>query len=154
MSVMRDVLLFMMICLPVTFGTASAETLVLNDGSVIHGDIKTLQGDVYIVESESLGTVRVRKQDVRTISHNDESAPQLQEEQADLQAIQSRITQNPDIFSMIRALQSDPEVQAVLSDPEVMRAIASGDFATLMSHPKIIGLTSNARMREIIEEVR
>jgi hypothetical protein len=147
----------------VVCGPASAETLTLNDGSVIQGDIKSLQNDVYTVETNSLGTVRVRKQDVRSIDHTDDAERSLPASrpgggspagQADLQAMQSRMMQSPDLFSMIEALQNDPEVQAVLSDPETMRALASGDIATLMSHPGIIALTTNAQMREIIEEVR
>jgi hypothetical protein len=32
--------------------------------------------------------------------------------------------------------------------------MTSGDFAKLMNHPKIIALTGNPRIREIIEEVQ
>ena len=153
----------MIAALSVVYGLASAATLTLNDGSVIQGEIETLQNDVYTVETDSLGTVRVRKQDVRSIDHSDDSprsSPARSRtngsppDQADLQAMQSRMMQNPNLFSMIEALQSDPEVQAVLSDPEIMSAVASGDFQTLMSHPKIIELTKNAQMREVIEAAR
>lgn len=146
----------------VTCGSASAETLMLNDGSVIRGDIKTLQDDVYTIETDSLGTIRVRKQDVRVIDRNDEaelgppvlsSIDESPPEQADLQAIQSRMMQIPDLFSMIEALRSDPDMQAVLSDPEILNALASGDFATLMNNPKIIALTGNAKVRDVIEKV-
>lgn len=135
---------------------------MLNDGSVIRGDIKTLQDDVYTIETDSLGTIRVRKQDVRVIDRNDEaelgppvlsSIDESPPEQADLQAIQSRMMQIPDLFSMIEALRSDPDMQAVLSDPEILNALASGDFATLMNNPKIIALTGNAKVRDVIEKV-
>jgi hypothetical protein len=61
--------------------------------------------------------------------------------------------QSPNLFSMILGLQSDPDVQAVLADPDIMSALASGDYATLMNHPKIIALTSNAKVRDVIDEV-
>jgi hypothetical protein len=143
-------------------GQTSAETLVLNDGSVIQGEIKTLRDGVYTIQTESLGTVRVRKEDIRAIELGDESASTStvpppdsgSVRQAELQAMQSRMMQIPDLFSMIQALQNDPEVQAVLTDPEIMAAMTSGDFAKLMNHPKIIALTGNPRIREIIEEVQ
>ena len=144
-------------------GSASAATLVLKDGTVIHGEIETLQNDVYTVKTESLGTVRVRKQAVRTIDHSGASTMGSTvasstngpfPEQAELQAMQSRMMQNPNLISMILALQSDPELQAILADPEIMSAIASGDYAALMNHPKIIALTLNAKVREVIEEAR
>jgi hypothetical protein len=134
-----------------------AATLVLKDGAVIHGEIETLQGDVYTVKTALLGTVRVRKQDVRSIDHGGEptepsggSSPA----RADLEAMQSRMLQSPGLLSMIQSLQSDPEVQAVLADPEIVEALASGNYAVLMNHPKIIALTRNAKMREIIDEAR
>ena len=154
--------LFVMVTSLAPSGSASAATLVLKDGAVIHGEIETLQDDVYTVKTDSLGTVRVRKPDIRTIDHSDSSTigspvgstKGSPPEQADLQAMQSRIMQSPNLFSMILGLQSDPDVQAVLADPEIMSALASGDYATLMNHPKIIALTSNAKVREVIDEVR
>ncbi len=64
------VCLFVIATLLAPYGSASAATLVLKDGAVIHGEIETLQDDVYTVKTDSLGTVRVRKQDVRTIDHS------------------------------------------------------------------------------------
>ena len=142
-----------------TGGSALAETLVLKDGTVIHGEIKTLQDDIYTVETDSLGTLRVPKQNVRTIDQGEErtagspvngSSP----EQAELQAMQSRMVQNPSLLAMILSLQNEPEVQAVLADPQIAEAIASGNIAALLNHPKIIALTSNANVRDVIEEAQ
>ena len=71
-----------------------------------------------------------------------------------LQAVRSRLTQNPDLLSLIQGLQNDPEVQAVLADPEIMSAICAGNYAPLMNHPMIIALTRNAKVREVIDEVK
>jgi len=154
---------FVIATLLISYVSASAETLVLRDGTVIHGEIKTLEDDVYTVETDSLGTVRVRKQDVRTIDHSGGTTTESSvgsptngssPDPTELRAIQSRIMENPGLISMIQALQSDPEVQAVLADPEIMSAMASGNYAVLMNHPKIIALTRNARIREVIDEAR
>ena len=158
-----SVCLFVMAASFASSGSASAATLVLKDGAVIHGDIETLQDDVYTVKTDSLGTVRVRKQDVRTIDHSGGTTTESSvgsptngssPEPTELRAIQSRIMQNPGLIPMIQALQSDPEVQAVLADPEIMSAMASGNYAVLMNHPKIIALTRNAKIREVIDEAR
>jgi len=142
---------------------AFAATLVLQDGSVIHGEIESLQRDVYTVKTDALGTVRVRKQDIRTIDHSAVPAVRSSAEsssnssligQAEVQALQSRMLQNPNLLSMIQALQSDPEVQAVLADPEIISAMASGDYAALMIHPKIVALSGNTKLRELIDQVQ
>lgn len=148
------VLLFGLAALLAPYGAVSAATLVLKDGAVIHGEIETLRDDVYTVRTETLGTVQVRKQDVRTIDHGGESAAESSPESAELQAMQLRMAQNAELLPMIQALQSDPEVQAVLADPEIVSAIASGNYAVLMNHPKIIALTRNAKMREIIDQAK
>lgn len=158
------VLLSMLAAVSILYGTASAATLVLNDGTVIRGDIKTLQDDVYTVETESLGTLRVRKQNIRTIDHDGgqptgsptSGSPTSGSpaNAAALQATQLRILQDPGMLSMIQSLQNDPEVQAVLADPEIASALASGNFAALMSNPKIIALTSNSNVREVVDEVQ
>ena len=62
--------------------------------------------------------------------------------------------QSPDLLSMIQALQTLPELQAVLADPEIMNAVMSGNYAALMNHPKIIALTRNEKMREVIDEAQ
>ena len=140
-------------------GPASAETLELNDGTVIHGEIKSLQNGVYTVETDALGTVRVPKQNVRTIdqgSGNTTGSPARESlpSQPEIEAMQLRIIQDQSLLAMLLALQNDPEVQAILADPEIMGALASGDLAALMNHPKIIALTRNAKVREVIDGVQ
>jgi len=144
-----------------------AETLVLIDGAVIHGEIKALHDDVYSVETNLLGTLRVHKEYVRSIDFSGtqpsdqrgssalaSTTTATTREQPDMQAIQSRLMQIPDLFSMIQALQSGPEVQAVLADSEIMSAIAAGNYAALMNHPKIIALTRNVNFRVLMEEAQ
>lgn len=129
----------------------SAATITLRDGSVVHGEIRSVQDDAYTIETDTLGTVRVRKQDIRTIDYDHEPAAESSPGAADLQALQLRLMQSPNLLSAIQALQEDPDVQAVLSDPEIMSAIASGDYAALLDNPKIVALTRNPKMREIID---
>lgn len=144
--------------------SALAETLMLKDGTVVHGEIQALQDDVYTVKTDTLGTVRVHKRDVRSIdysgsdsgigssaaSSSNGSEPGL----AELEAMQLRMMQDPNLLALIQALQSDPDVLSVLSDPEIMSAIAAGDYAALMNHPKIVALTRNPNMRALIDEAR
>jgi hypothetical protein len=143
-------------------GATFAATVVLRDGTVIHGEILLLQDDVYSVETDSLGTIRVRKQEVRSIdngaeptkgtsveSSTDASSPGSRE----LDATKSRIVQDPELLAAVLALQSDPDVLAVLADPEITKAIAAGDYAALLNNPKIVALMHNAKMREIIDGV-
>lgn len=142
---------------------ATAATVVLKDGTIIHGEIQSLQDGVYTVESPSLGTVHVRKQEVRTIDESDASSPPSlagvpglgsSSGQSALEATQQQIVTDPGLFSLVLSLQTDPDVQAILADPNIMKAIASGDYDALMHDPKIIALTQNPKVREIIDSVQ
>jgi len=144
-------------------GGALAATLVLQDDTVIHGEIETLREGVYTVKTASLGTVRVRKEDVQTIHHGDGAKSPLAvgspaqgagRQAAGVEALQHQVAANPDLLSMIETLQNDSEVQAVLADPEIMRAVAAGDYGALMNHPKIVALTNNSKVREVIEAAK
>jgi hypothetical protein len=152
-----------------TAGPAAAATVVLKDGTIIHGEIQSLQDDVYTVESPSLGTVHVRKQQVRTIDESDASPPTSSPPssspadvpglgsssgQSALEVTRQQIIADPGLFSLVLSLQTDPDVQAILADPDIMKAITSGDYDALMHDPKIIALTQNPKVREIIDSVQ
>jgi hypothetical protein len=140
-------------------GVASAAKLVLKDGTVIHGEIDSLQNAVYTVKSNSLGTLQIRQQDVQVIDNASTAAVGAptsgsMSESAQRNAVQSKLTQDPTLLSKVEALQSDPDVLAILNDPEIMSTIASGDYGVLMSHPKIIALMQNSQMQEIVDSVK
>jgi hypothetical protein len=144
-------------------GASFAATVVLRDGTVIHGEVTSLQDDVYSVETDSLGTIRVRKQEVRSIDDGAEPTSRADFESStngsspragELDATQSRIMQDPKLLATVLALQDDPDVLAVLADPEITKAMAAGDYAALQNNPKIVALMHNAKMREIIDGVR
>ena len=50
---------------------------------------------------------------------------------------------------LIGALQSDPDMQALVNDPAILNAIQSGDISTLIQNPSFMKLLNNPRVREI-----
>lgn len=143
-------------------GVCSAATIVLQDGTVIQGEVKSLQDGVYTIETASVGTLHVRAGDIRSIDADTKppSAPGTEPAAAGtppsavLDAAKAGIAADPKMLATVLALQNDPTVLAVLSDPDVTKAIAAGDYNALMSNPKIIALTQNPKIREIIDALR
>ena len=144
-------------------GVLSAATVVLRDGTVIQGEVKSLQDGVYTIETSSVGTLHVRAVEVRSIDEDGKSSSTPGAGQpakgsspgADaLDAAKSQIVADPKLLTTVLALQNDPEVLAVLADPVVAKAIAAGDYNALMSNAKIVALMQNPKMREIIEALR
>ncbi|MRR57303.1 MAG: hypothetical protein EG824_03705 [Deltaproteobacteria bacterium] len=63
--------------------------------------------------------------------------------------IQEKMLNDPELMGLVLALQSDPEVQALLNDPSVLNAISSGDITALTGNPRVMRLLENARVKEI-----
>ncbi len=130
---------------------------------MIQGEVVSLHDGVYTIETDSAGTLHVRKQEVRSIDDNGKSAirspvglpPDASStEIGALDAAKSRITEDPTLLAMVLALQNDPAVQAVLADPEITKAIAAGDYSALMNNPKIKALMNDEKVREVIDKAR
>ena len=140
-------------------GVSFAGTITLKDGTVIQGAVQSLHDSVYTIETDSVGTLHVRADQVRSIDDSGRAAVNPPADSASLgagalDAMKSRIGQDPSLLATVLSLQNDPDVLAVLNDPDIMRAIAAGDYAALMNNPKIVALMNNAKLREIIGEIR
>jgi hypothetical protein len=143
-------------------GPSVAATVTLKDGTVIQGEVRSMQDGVYTIETNSVGTLHVRAEQIRSIDDNGKSAPPprvgsspsgASSGASALDAAKSLIAGDPKLLATVLELQSDPEMIAVLADPDVMKAIAAGDYAALMSNPKIIALMQNPKIRAIIDAV-
>ena len=135
--------------------------LELNDGTVITGEIVSLDDGVYTVKSESLGTIKLAESRVRTIrtkgspkgSGEQNASQQNADANAQAQALQQKMMNDKEIMDKIRSLENDPEFQKILEDPEVMRAVNSGDVAALMANPQFLKLMNNRTVQEITNKV-
>lgn len=121
----------------------------LTDGSVITGEVVSLNGGTYTIRTESMGTVSVPDGKVRSIRKKGASSSSSAGIGDAVRPIQERMEQDPAVMEMIKGLQNDPDFQKVLEDPEMMRAVEAGDIATLMSNPKFLQLMNNSTVRDI-----
>jgi hypothetical protein len=69
-------------------------------------------------------------------------APQVEQ-------LKERMQNDRGTMALIRALLSDPQMQALLNDPAVLRAAQSGDFGALLNNPKVMKLLANPKVQEI-----
>jgi len=61
--------------------------------------------------------------------------------------LKEQMLKDEGVMSLIRALQNDPEMQALLSNP-------SGDINTLINNPDFMMLLNNPRVREIEKKMQ
>jgi hypothetical protein len=69
-------------------------------------------------------------------------APQVEQ-------LKERMQNDEGTMALVRALLSDPQMQALLNDPTVLRAAQSGDFDALLNNPDVMKLLANPQVQEI-----
>ncbi|MBW2177122.1 MAG: hypothetical protein JRH03_09275 [Deltaproteobacteria bacterium] len=138
-------LLLMAILCPGLFIAHAGEisTIELSDGSVISGEVVSFDGNVWTIQSGSMGTLKIDGSKV--VSIRSKTTPSQ---------TQQSIMANEQIMTMIMNLQTDPEIQAILKDPEIMKAVNAGDVNALLFNPKFIKFMENTKIRDITKEVK
>ena len=152
--------LFFLTSLASSISAAQLSEIELTDGGIILGEIISQSDGEYTVRSNSLGTLKINKSQIRVIrlksgSHTEEEIINKpnQSVSPNIQNLKKSMMDNKDIMGLVVSLQNDPDMQALLKDPDIMAAVQSGDIGALMSNPKFMKLLNNARVREIQEKV-
>ena len=128
----------------------------LVDGGVILGEIVSKTDGVYVVESRSLGTLRVKESEIRLIRVGSAgptkkkivSAPN-DPAGSEIESLKRSMMNNDEVMGLVMSLQKDPKMQELLQDPDIMKAVSAGDITTLMSNPKFMELLNNPKIKEI-----
>ena len=152
------VLIFSILC-----GSAYAGTrgeIVLTDGSVVYGEIRSVSGGVYTIQSSTMGVLKIDQSRIREIRfgahgvdrQTSENIPKA-DMNSELQAVQKSLLGNQEVLNIILTLQGDPEFQKILNDPDVMNSVLAGDVQSLMANPKFLKLLDHPKVKEIQKKV-
>lgn len=133
---------------------AEVREIELKDGSVITGTVRSFDGETYVIDSDSLGTMSLPSAKIKAIR----SAAGYRAAQSispnDLMGIQQQLLNNPDTMELIKALQNDPQIQAILQDPQLLQSITAGDVQALMNNAKFKALIDHPKIQEISNKVQ
>jgi len=142
---------------------AGQNQLTLMDGSVISGEVTSVEGGVYSIKSPSLGTITVKAAEIRKIEMTGvasatESAPNMQSapsasSNSQLEDLQRRILGDDSVMNSVTALQGDPLFQDILNDPSILDALRSGNLEALERNPKVLRLMDDPRVKDITRKL-
>jgi len=129
------------------------------DGSTITGEVLSLSGGIYIVRTDSLGTIKLEESKIRAIrakssGKNAETTQSNAGSSGEIKTLQEKMMSNEEVMTLIRSLQNDPEFQKALQDPEIMKAVSAGDVAALTANPAFMKLLNNATVKEIQKKTK
>ena len=151
-------LLTLLVLFIMTHNAANAEGLVeidLVDGTIISGNLVSFTNGVYTINSTTLGTIKIKEANVRSI-HTKTSAAKTPPDittQTGVQSLQQRMVADEQIMKMITTLLQDPEFHEILQDEALMKAISSGDIDTLKSNSKMQKLLDKSTVEQIKERL-
>ncbi len=159
---MRTVIRIAMLILILAAAAAHAgemREIELTDGSVITGEVLSLSGGTYTINSGSLGTIKLEESKIRAIRSKIPSGSEARKDGLtgsgpEARSLQEKMLNDKEIMSMIQSLKDDPEFQKMLGDPEVMKAVQAGDLSALMANPRFMKLLDNSTVKEIQKKVK
>jgi hypothetical protein len=177
-------MLFSVLILARESRAGETRAIELKDGSMVTGEVVSLTNGKYTIRSGNLGTIEIEESKVRTIrtvaaapaSTTTGAAPVSTTGAApvsttgaapasttgaapasttgDIKTLTDRMMNDKDIMEKIQSLQNDPDFLKLLEDPGVMKAVNSGDIATLMANPRFMKLMNNPTVHEIEQKVK
>lgn len=132
--------------------------IVLKDGSVLTGDVISLNNGIYTIKSDILGIIKLEESKVRTIQEKSYTGNTRvmsnSNASGEIQSLQQKMMSDKEVMILVQALQNDPEFKKLLEDPAFMKAINAGDVAALSADPRFVKLLNNSTVQEIQKKVR
>jgi hypothetical protein len=140
-------------------GAAELQQILLDDGSSIVAEVRSLERGVYHLDSPTLGSIRIPQKRVRRIEPQRAAPPASSTpagsvvDGSEVRDLQVRMLADPAMVGALLQLSELPEMRDVLADPEILRAVESGDLTglegnaklqKLMGHPALQGLVGQA----------
>ena len=148
---MRKILLFLVLFFAIFSFSPQAfalgRTIKLKDGSTIHGEVLSKEGDIYKIKTEALGTILVPEEGITSIEESEAPVAPVEEK-----AYQQKILGDPQAMESVKALAQDQDVVAILSDPKLRDAMARHDFQYLQTNEKFIKFMNNPTVQKIIND--
>lgn len=133
-------------------------TLTLKDGSILKGKVLQMANNVYTIETENLGTIKIAESDVLSISTQTNaqknptaSSAQLQNQ---VQKLQGDLLNDPNIMNEIETMLESPEVMNIMQDPDFIKDVMSFDEEKIQNNPKTMQLMNNPQMKALMQQIQ
>jgi len=154
----RRLLALTLLSFPVMVSAETASIHLL-DGSTIRGEVVSLKGGNYKIQTPTLGELNIPQSNIRSVEYGataNSTQPVLTPDtsNAQLATITSQVQNTPALLGDIQALSNDPAIMAIVQDPEIQRLISNGDYIGLMKNPKMKELMNNSKIRDLTSKLK
>lgn len=171
--------LYVLIFLSLSFSVFAEEKVIrLNDGTVIHGEILSMEKGVYKVATKTVGLLFIKDSDVLFISTQEAGSlpfdqplapPEAEPPQAVPTAsypqapilppgavvpdVSSQINVSDSVIDSMADLSQDEAVMDLLADPKVQDAVMRQDMDYLKNNEKFLEFMNSPKVKKLTEEI-
>jgi hypothetical protein len=128
------------------------EKIELTDNSVINGEITSMSGGVYTVNT-AFGEIKIDQGKVAKI----ESGIPAQENSSasyQLEGYKQQLMSNPQNAAIVTGLAAAPEIQELVKDPQIVAAAKAFDIQALMKNEKFMNVVHSPRVQETYKKLQ
>ncbi len=148
---------------------AELSDIILDDGSILRGEVISFQDNIYTLRSSSMGEFKLDASRVTQIRHYRanqipaSTAPaqagtafsgSSEALKAQVESTQTALMNDPETMREAMLMASDPDFQKLMEDPEALAALKSLDMNTLLKNPKFLAIMQNPRMQGIATKLK
>ena len=146
----------------------SIKLFTLKDGSRIKGQLISVQGDIYKIQTAQLGEININGEQIVTISAPPEvvNLGQTQNNTSEVQSnttqefkdqtmhLQQQFSTDPDIMKDIQNIIDDPEMMQFLSDKNFISDMMSYDTEKIKNNPRTEEMMRNPKIQGLINKIQ
>jgi hypothetical protein len=162
MKIFIRILIFVMVLFGGRIPDAGCAQIELKDGSIMSGDVVSLNNGIYTIRTGSLGTISIPISQVRSIVN---AGPRSDETkngsdriyhpkfEGQVKSLQEQMTGDEELTKGIMSLMDDPEYIDIIQDQDILEAIRTGDTEKLQANPKMNRLMKNPKFMKIYKRL-
>ena len=141
---------------------AESTRIEMKDGSIVSGNVVSLDKGIYTVTTGSMGTIQIPSSQVSSIVNEGVRKPEIGKEadriyhpkfEGKVKSLQEQLAGDEELMKRMMSLMDDPEYMDILRDPDILDAIRTGDTEKLQANPKVNRLTNNPKLLEIYKRL-
>jgi hypothetical protein len=135
--------------------------MTLKDGTVLRGFLKDVQGDSYVIQTQTIGQLTIPIVEVLSItpamqrgqSQGQTSVLPSQSFEGMVQDIQQDFLTDPAFVAEVETLAQDQEFVKLILDPNFISTLMSMDPVQIQSHPSVQKILQNPKMIELMQKI-
>lgn len=135
------------------------QTITLNDGSVIKGEVVSLTDGFYTINTPSLGQTKIAAVQVASINSSGNYAPPADANVSGaiddkVEEVKRSMLSNPEMVNDLQELVKDPQVMKIITNPALLQAVTNKDVNAINNNPDAKALADNPKVHALIEKLQ